>query len=532
MRRLQMQTWRDERGVALVTVMMVSMVLMGLLIALLSYGIGSQSNSRHDQDWNAALAAANAAVDDYVYRIDNDHNYWLYNAGNPPPDGNTAFTQWTSVPNSTNGGLYRYSVDSSTTKIDGAVKMTISGKVNNVIRTIKVTLRRRTFIDYLYFTNYETLDPALYTGNPFTPAEAQQECAMHYYEGRDSQCTTIYFFDRDTINGPLHSNDAINISGGPTFNGPVSTSWQDPNHVNYLCPGGGCTPHFANHGDPTYKAPLTMPPSNDSIKAETDPRIGGTGCLYTGPTQITLTSAGLMNVVSPFTKSSNCTTGNNISLPSDGVVYVQSVPSDPTDSNYTNGCPYSNPAYPPNLPVPITNDLTQYNCRDGDVFVSGTLKGQLTIAAEHNVEVVADVVYQSGVGGSDLLGLVANNYVEVMHPVSCTSNSSSCNLNRKSGSTFQNPTIDAAVLSVQHSFRVQNYSAGSCLGNLNIVGAIAQQYRGIVGTFSGSSCNTGYTKNYVYDQRLKYLEPPHFIDPVASAWQAVTWTELPPTSSP
>jgi hypothetical protein len=533
MRQLRMTTWRDERGVALVTVMMVSFVLVALVAALIAHGIGSQSLSRHDQDWNAALAAGNAAVDDYIYRIDQNHNYWLYNAGNPPPDGNTAFSQFTDIPNGTNGAQYRYSVDTSTIKLDGAVKMNVTGKVNNVMRTIRTTLRRRTFIDYLYFTNYETLDPALYTGSPFTPAEAQDECALHYYEGRNSQCTSIYFFDRDVINGPLHSNDAMNINGNPQFKGATTTSWQPPSGKRYLC-AGTCNPTFANTGDPSYRAPLTMPPSNDQILAETNPLIGGTGCLYTGPTQITLNSSGTMNVTSPLTISGNCTTGSNLSLPSDGVVYVQSVPSNPSDPNYRATCPVTGQIgnYPLNLPVPIAGDLTPYNCRDGDAFVSGVLKGQLTIASAHNIDIVANITYQGGVAGNDLLGLVANNYVEIFHPVSCNDDISSCNLNRKTGSTFANPQIYAAILSVQHSFRVQNYASGSPLGNLTIIGAIAQQYRGIVGTFNGSSSQTGYIKVYNYDQRLKYLEPPHYIDPVASAWQVVTWAELPPNATP
>ena len=33
---------------------------------------------------------------------------------------------------------------------------------------MQATLRRRSFIDYLYYTDYETLDPALYTGPLFT----------------------------------------------------------------------------------------------------------------------------------------------------------------------------------------------------------------------------------------------------------------------------------------------------------------------------------------------------------------------------
>ena len=29
---------------------------------------------------------------------------------------------------------------------------------------------------------------------------------------------------------------------------------------------------------------------------------------------------------------------------------------------------------------------------------------------------------------------------------------------------------------------------------------------------------TGYIKDYNYDDRLRYQEPPHFLDPVQSAW--------------
>jgi hypothetical protein len=45
-------------------------------------------------------------------------------------------------------------------------------------------------------------------------------------------------------------------------------------------------------------------------------------------------------------------------------------------------------------------------------------------------------------------------------------------------------------------------------------GAIAQKFRGPVGTTGG----TGFLKDYNYDDRLRYLEPPHFLDPVEAAW--------------
>jgi hypothetical protein len=79
---------------------------------------------------------------------------------------------------------------------------------------------------------------------------------------------------------------------------------------------------------------------------------------------------------------------------------------------------------------------------------------------------------------------------------------------------------------------VQNYDLGpgfdaygTAQSKLTVTGAIAQRYRGPVGTFSGSNLASGYAKNYNYDQRLKYDSPPKFLDPVASAWEVVTWAE-------
>ncbi len=117
--------------------------------------------------------------------------------------------------------------------------------------------------------------------------------------------------------------------------------------------------------------------------------------------------------------------------------------------------------------------------------------------------------------------------MSVYHPVDSNGNEVSGYL--------QNPEIDAAILSVQHSFWIQNYDDGdaSNLGTLNVFGAIAQEYRGPVGTFNSSTgaSVTGYLKNYNYDNRLKYLEPPYFLNPTATAFQQSTWRELVPKLS-
>jgi hypothetical protein len=312
---------------------------------------------------------------------------------------------------------------------------------------------------------------------------------------------------------------------------------------------------FANPGDPRYLPNLAMPPSNSAIKAET--ASGKGGCLFTGPTSITLNSAGTMTASSPFSKQVNgtCVKNGTGALPANGVIYVQSVPSSSSDPNYTAGCPYSNPAYP--IPALIVaNDANQPACRDGDVFVQGVLKGQLTIAAANNVVITGNTTYNGGTSGTSLLGLVANNFVHVRHPVQlqtttynpvqnsqpagCGSSFDRTDYIQNSSSRYvqricsknltgsqSNPQINAAILAVNHSFTIPFWQRGSALGTLSVTGAIAQRFRGPVGTNSGGSVVTGYAKSYVYDQRLKYLSPPKFLDPVASAWGVAVWREIP-----
>jgi hypothetical protein len=714
---------RDGEGFVLVVVILSLVVILGLVTAVMSYALGSQTLSRRDQDWNAALAAAEAGIDDYIFHLNQDGSYWQYGNntvaptdpryGPAPPDGNSAFRTWAPVPGEASDAWYRYDRSTAQLSVDGTIRLTVTGRVGNVTRSLDASVRRRNFLDFLYFTDLETTDPALYptSTNNRNSTWAQTYCAKRYYEGRDIQgrtdfagdsdassndyCTEISFATVDTINGPLHSNDAIRISGNPQFLGDTSDSWKDPAGKRWW---GSGSPSF-KPGDPEYSDALTMPPSNVDIKNETNPVfVDQPGCLFTGPTAITLRNDGTMDVISPFTQAKNCTWPSNpatsmygrftttrITLPSTGgVVYVQNVPSTMGDPNYTSGCPYSRPAVGGNggsgttpnrtqpLGFPQKSDITPssagttptgYGCRNGDAFLMGALSGRLTVAAENNIMLVGSTTYVNT--STNLLGLVANNYINVYHPVAnpddpvdkvnevqtitltayrstttfrltyngqqtssitygtgptastiqtalvnlsnigsgdvtvtgpnggpytvtfvgalggqdvvmitvqCVTNctgtptpsasvvetvkgdagtvvtcdgtgtvDSYCNLKVPTalfnGTTpgtstmatavgtqaLKNPSFYAAMVTVQHSTRVQNYQYGTDngVGTLNITGAIAQKYRGIVGVINTS----GYAKNYVYDQRLKYDSPPKFLNPVASAWQVVTWAE-------
>ena len=523
--RMRFRTRSDEAGVAMVTVVIIVFVLSLLMVATLNYAMQGEPQSRRDQDWNAALAAAQAGVDDYLARLQQDDDYYLFSPTNPPTPANPALTGWHNIPGPANQGQFHYSVGLTQYASQGIVQLTSTGRVRGVQRTIQANLRRRNFLDYLYLTDFEALDPQ--SGYYSDPAAAAAQCDVYWWQGRPtSPCVRISFVTGDTINGPLHSNDTLSVSGSPRFNDKATTGYPDtmncPSNPSYTYrwygrSGCGDTPQFQT-GDPEAVPLLTLPASNTSIKAETNRAAGKTGCLYNGPTRIVLLSTGKMNVTSPFTTSSTYAScvGSNISLPSNGVIYVQNVPSTQTAT-----CTGSQNR----LGYPIAGDITPYQCRVGDVFLSGTLQGRLTIAAENNIVVVANTTYSSsGAGSNDMLGLVANQFVQLYHPVS----SGGLNLAdiRNPTSYFQDPRVDAAILALGHSFIVQNYDEGAPLGTLSVTGGVAQKWRGPVGTGGSSGASTGYLKNYNYDSRLQFSSPPHVAALSTAAFRVIQWAEV------
>ena len=57
-----------------------------------------------------------------------------------------------------------------------------------------------------------------------------------------------------------------------------------------------------------------------------------------------------------------------------------------------------------------------YDCRGGDVYVKGDMKGQMSIAAENYIYVTGDIKYVDK--QSDMLGLIGTGAIYVWNPVS------------------------------------------------------------------------------------------------------------------
>ncbi len=66
-----------DEGFALVAVLGSMAVLTAFLLAALAYATNAMPTSRRDQDAKAALAAAQAGIDDYVARLNMRGDYFL-----------------------------------------------------------------------------------------------------------------------------------------------------------------------------------------------------------------------------------------------------------------------------------------------------------------------------------------------------------------------------------------------------------------------------------------------------------------------
>jgi type II secretory pathway pseudopilin PulG len=516
---------RDESGFTMLVTTIAMAVVMLLAVVAVAAVNGDIQTSRRDLDQKQALEAAKAGVNDYAYHLTADSAYWAKCTNVEAPSAVNPYkssTLSTPLPNrrtvpGTTGASYAIELIPATGKtacnpttlatatesmlesgneLPGSFRIRSWGFAGKAKASIVATFKPPSFLDYVYFTQLETLDPVAYGfPNPSTElTEAYEQCSKTYDEGRytkpfkvkqsngsyqNEYCSVISFVTGDTIQGPFHTNDSIAVSGKPTF----GRSSKDVVEVGGRSPGwygSGSSPNFVGKFEAGAK--ILVPPSSNSKLAT----IASSQFRYTGQVMICL-SAENMTVG----KNGTCTGVYSGPIPENGVIYV---------SNGACGEVYS----PFNATYPATSGC-------GNVYVKGNYSGQLTIAAQNNIIINGSLVRS----GNGLLGLIANNFIRLYHPCSFTPREEERGEQGVNGAgSLTNPVVDAALLAIEHSIIVDHYDCGAQLGTLKVEGALAQKFRGPVGT----SGNTGYLKDYVYDDRLQYQEPPSFIEPEQGGW--------------
>jgi hypothetical protein len=570
--------------VALVVVVGAMAVVTLFLLSSLALVLSNATPSREDQDAKAAVAAAEAGVDEYLARLNANDSYW--DLGNSDTS-NPAFSGDRTIPGTGGqGASYTYQVLNTPSEIahDGVIRLQVTGRSSPgtghpvVSRTLTATLKPKGFLRYIYFSDYEVVDPSLfmsdpvyvtlngssyYSGHRYRYAVHPTQACVHYYEGRSSSpnsftasaanpvrvwdrhtgtytatlltsgtarlsgssCAEIQWTSGDVVEGPLHSNDALRVSGSVLFSDQMTeSSWpacQATPSMN--CWWGGGTPSASGYR-PKYAAALSVPAANTTllnyVEPGGDPATGMPGCLYTGATRIVFQGT-TMRVLSPATTSAPA---RCLDVSNRGNEQVKSIPPVIYVDATASAC--SSVGYPASGEW-TGGPTTDYACTRGTAFVQGEVDSQVTVASKDDIVVTGNITLADNGTGTDVVGLVAANSVWVYHPVDT---SWWHNNLLSSGATVH--YIEAAVLSLSHSFLVQNWPYGSPLsspGNtaskLNVLGSISQKFRGPVGTGTGSTTYSGYLKNYMYDTRLAVMQPPYFLKPDSSPWVISTLSD-------
>ncbi len=467
-------------------------------------------------------------------------------------------------------------------------------KTPNYLRTIEVEVYKRTFTQH-----------ALVNGNEW----------LNGQEGGKE----IWWTTNDEMYGPIHTNDVLFIDGNPKFYGLVTVTKGIKKKNSTV----GDANIFINGVE--QRDSLEPSPSNPELKAHAITN----GDYYKGRTCINLVNDGYNvrtydvnnevwkynNIEYRFVTTPNRSkpkTWNDKELQneaaSDSSIMFQRVirnPNGTINEAATNASDNSfssfdklkkSDAFKNPIPLPKNGVIyvdgetgggtTGNSARTGkmapdlgNVFVSGILDGQLTIAVANDIYIVGHdpcdwrdpaksediknekdmnipwfnatpndssktigVIYKNtgfkqvtkddiwdrtevtGIG-NDMLGLVANRKVHVLqyHWPSNFGNYYWETPNPKSTDFApKNICIYGAIYSTSDSFGAEDWQAFSeNKGFIEFVGSMTQAFRGPVGQVGGN----GYNKNYSHDPRMLLDAPPFYPLPEDIGWLSSRWNE-------
>jgi hypothetical protein len=283
----------------------------------------------------------------------------------------------------------------------------------------------------------------------------------------NSEGGTIYWTTKDSVFGPFHTNDNLNVNGNPVFMNDVSIGGS-VNKAN------GSSDHPQFFGDLQTNVQITIPD--------------------TGATHV----------------SKQATAGSTISGHS--LVYFE-FRGDSVRYRYSTSGSYTYQLLSTFAPTGVVY------FHNAEVHVFGTVKGNYSIVADGtsgnqgSIYLDNDIVYNSNPltnsASTDMLGIVAQNNVWV------TDNTN----NNTNGITIQ-----AAVYCQTGSFGAQDYNTRPYAGAIRLLGGITQKTRAAVGVIgSNGSISNGFNKSYHYDSRLLTSYPPAF--PGCGSFEIVSWYE-------
>jgi len=534
MSRLERQL-RSDGGVSMIIMLGVLTVTSILVVAAFTAGIGEVRLTGTNLQTKRAYYAAQAGVSEYASHLAQDSNYLAFcttpTPANPALNQQSeGFTHRVKVPGTSEEEYAIQLVPAETApendkkcdtnnvagtmiegtgKAAGTFRIKVMGYSGTEKRMIVATFRNANFVSYVWYDVYETADPSLY-GEGFEKEPAKyNQCAGYYGIRPANICGGFnnYFISGEQVLGPMHTEDHVGISGNPTFGRYPSDriefghSYQGDSGYSGEEAGGNPNPNFVgNHVAPNEVPSIKPPPGDEELEHIVEPAYH-----FTGKTEITLEGNNMK--VRQHVGEAEKEKSSTLPFPENGVVYV------------SGGC---STAYSPFGPKPsYTGDA---GC--GNVYVKGEYSEALTIGSQNDVIINGNITTTHNAEGyptgDQMLGLIANNFIRIYHPLSGNrgANYRQCENSQNSASDLQTPTVYAAMLALKHAVIVDNFDCGSPnLGSFTFYGAIASTFtNGLTGVFSGGNLISGYGYNAKYDYRLQAQEPPHFLNPIQAAW--------------
>jgi hypothetical protein len=479
-----------------------------------------RTSSARDLRQSSARTLANSALDEFYSNLQAGDDSELttpdptwYRLG---PSGREACTDGSNPDFTT--PCYRVDVLAATNQ--GTVTATNAVRVQVTVRSdcrgvkehcrftrFEQRLRQRDFLQFLYYTKFNALDPDLYTSDlaadlvpPISLADVPTECGDRYATARTTpiatparnpSCVEVSFQGEagsvDAVDGPVYTlDDYISVCGGPSFNGSVLVAGPGTGPPNpALRQATGCSGTPTIVGDESVAAPeirLPEPQQADKLfKA-----LAGT------------------DLVTPTAPSTPVT----VQL-TDDTVSVAGVP----------------------------RELPDVLVIDGDATVSGDAARPVTVYATGALTVDGDITVNDAcappTAADGIVGLAAGGDI---HITQSSPGTSRC--------------LQAVIVALDGSVAVEDWSLDQGWGassppTLVLYGALVGKYQGVFGGFDATTgeLNSGYRKDFHFDTRLtdNILQPPYLLAPltgdnteafdVAAKWARIDTSEVAMTAA-
>ncbi len=368
---------------------------------------------------------------------------------------------------------------------------------------------------------------------------AQQSFALYSYftDSETSSLTsdTIWFFARDRLHGPVHTNDRFHISwdtsaseSNAIFKGTVSSNastaeWSprtpsSSQDWRKVLSGGASAMTF---GVPKITLPTstddqkkiawggTNYPSTNGVYVPTFGSAPSAGIYIRGDCTLTFSASGTTQTITA--KQGSTTTVITHNLQTQVTTRKVGSGSTATYSGLTNGVIY------------CTGHITAMSGQLGDNYYSGT-----NIIRRNAWTVATDVI-----NGKDVTINNSISYAtapDSTKPETDVSNLRAATLGVVARNVILSGTPSDLTLHGVYMAGAGNSTNGSLYyadwnatkrNNLNLLGGLIQKKRGPVSTFNGNTLQTGYNKNYQYDPRMMNTPPPFF--PTTGQYDIKSW---------